>query len=352
METLKELVSIGSYDTSDNTKIIDYLTKKFNAAKEIIKIKEPNLNKYSLIIGLNSKVKDCDCILLSGHIDTVNLEKKNLQPTIVKNKLYGLGSIDMKCFFASIIDNLQFLKSMDIPIIVAITCDEETTLNSIGRVVKKLKERNVRPALTILGEPTNLDICTEAKCCNAYKIRIAGKSCHSSKPQNGVNAIYIASKIASFIETLSQKFENTTLSVGKISGGVADNIVPSSCEMAFDLRSVRFKELALRQIENYIEKLEEQYACKISIENILEIPGFYQERTFLIKEFEEKLKLKTAQFIGGCEAGYLKELGGDVIVFGAGKLSLAHTPNEYLEINKYEKYNKLFLQMLKMAQNK
>lgn len=80
METLKELVSIGSYDTNDNTKIISYLTKKFSAAKEIIKIKEPKTNKYSLIIGLNSKIKDCECVLLSGHIDTVDLEKKNLCP--------------------------------------------------------------------------------------------------------------------------------------------------------------------------------------------------------------------------------------------------------------------------------
>lgn len=258
----------------------------------------------------------------------------------------------MKCFFASIIDNLQFLQAMSIPIIVAITCDEETTLNSIGRVVKKLKDRNVRPTLTILGEPTDLKICTSAKCCNAYKVKIVGKSCHSSKPENGINAIYIASKIASFIEELNQKYDNTSLSVGVINGGKADNIVPNYCELVFDLRSVLFRDLALQQVKDYVKEIEKQYGCKISISQRLAIPGFYQEETLLIQDFKNLLKLKTAQFIGGCEAGYLKALGGDAIVFGAGKLSLAHKENEYLEINNYEKYNKLFLQMLKMAQNK
>ena len=39
LETLKDLVSIASFDTNDNTKIIEYLTKKFKKAKELLKLK-------------------------------------------------------------------------------------------------------------------------------------------------------------------------------------------------------------------------------------------------------------------------------------------------------------------------
>lgn len=352
LETLEDLVSIPSFDTNDNTQIIEYLIKKFNKAKEIIKIKEPNTTKCSLLIGLNCYVKNCSCILLSGHIDTVNLRKNNLKPTLNNGKLFGLGVVDMKCFFASIIDNLEFLQSQKTPIIVAITCDEETCLKSICRVVKKLEARGVKSKFTILGEPTNLDICTQSKCCNSYKVVIKGKSCHSSNPLNGTNAVYIAAKISSFIEQLNNKYENTTLSVGVISGGQAANVVPCNSEMIFDLRSISYKNEALQDVKNYIESIKQNYpCCKIKIETTLSIPEFYQEKNLLIQTLEDKLKLSITTFNGGCEAGYLQPLSENIIVFGAGKLTAAHKESEFLDVKKYEKYNSLLMKMLKIIEN-
>ena len=352
LQTIKDLVSIASFDTTNNTRIIEYLIKRFDKAKEIIKIKEPNTSKYSLIIGLNTYVKNCSCILLSGHIDTVNLKNNNLNPVLKDGKLSGLGVIDMKCFFASIIDNFEFLQSLKMPIIVAITCDEETSLNSIGRVVQKLKSRGVTAKFAILGEPTDLKICTQAKCCNEYKVVVKGKGCHSSNPSNGINAVYIAAKIANFIEQLNEKYENTTLNVGAISGGKAANIVPNACEMIFDLRSINYKDEALQEVIDYIEKVKQCYpGSKIKLENSLAIPGFYQEENAFIQTLKKKLKIKIAPFKAGCEAGYLQPLSENIIVFGAGKLSLAHKENEYLDIDKYAKYNNLLLKMLQIIEN-
>ena len=72
---------------------------------------------------------------------------------------------------------------------------------------------------------------------------------------------------------------------------------------------------------------------------------------FLIFSLKKKLKIKIAPFKAGCEAGYLQPLSENIIVFGAGKLSLAHKENEYLDIDKYAKYNNLLLKMLQIIEN-
>ena len=110
LNIVKELVNIKSFDMKDNRQIIDYLTEKFQPyCKEILKIKIPNTN-----------LKDTKAIILSGHIDTVPANEKlyNTNPyeaTLIGDKLYGLGIIDMKCFFASILDCIKEISSLNLP---------------------------------------------------------------------------------------------------------------------------------------------------------------------------------------------------------------------------------------------
>ena len=133
---IQELVNIKSFSLQENQEIIDYLIKEFKPySKEIIKVKNIDNNKYNLIIGLNTEVKNTKALILSGHIDTVVADEQayNTNPyqaTLINDKLYGLGVIDMKSFFACILNNIELLSKQDYPIIIVITSDEE-----IGGVV-------------------------------------------------------------------------------------------------------------------------------------------------------------------------------------------------------------------------
>ena len=119
LENLKELVSINSYSNKDE--IIEYLKNKFSPfCKEIKIIKNKENENKSILIGLNTQLKDVEPIVLSGHIDTVapNIEKYNTNPlelSIIDDKAYGLGSIDMKSFSAVILDNIKNLIIMHVP---------------------------------------------------------------------------------------------------------------------------------------------------------------------------------------------------------------------------------------------
>ena len=354
LNTLKELVSIKSFQTDNNLEIINYLISKLSPfAKEIIQVPNDNKNKVNLLVGINTKLSNTNAIILSGHIDTVVANEKdyNTNPytaTEIDGKLYGLGIIDMKCFFASIIDNIKSIQKLKTPIVLAISCDEETTLEGITKLTQKLKELNCKPIVTIVGEPTNCKISSSSKGCYEYTIEVEGKSCHSSMPKNGINACNILAKIITKIEKLNNKYPNTTLNTGIISGGEKVNIVPAFAKLNFDIRttSSNYADKLCEKINKYTNKLSEKYNSKITIKNLLKIPALEKNKNWLTDKIKNKFNLDEFLFTGGCEAGYFYNLGGEAFIFGTGNLALAHKPNEYLIIEDYFSYNKILLQIL------
>ena len=173
MKNLKELIQINSYSNKYN--IIKYLTSRFKPyAKEMLILQNEENSNKSLIVGLNTNLKNISPIVLSGHIDTVapDLNKYNTNPlelTLLNGKAYGLGSIDMKSFVAVILDNIESLTRLDYPLVLSFTSDEETELFCINNVIKKFKELNILPAFSIIGEPTNSQINNQSNGCFEFK---------------------------------------------------------------------------------------------------------------------------------------------------------------------------------------
>ena len=354
-KNIYELVNIKSFDENQNTEIINYLEQRFATCKQIVKIKNDNNNIYNLVVGINTNLENINnAIILSGHIDTVVADQKNYntnpyQATLIDDKIFGLGVIDMKCFFATILDNLEFLKQQRSPIIVCITGDEETNLQGVNNITQFLKQKNITPNLTLVGEPTSLGFCTQSKSCLEYSIEIFGKSCHSSSPKNGINSNYICAKLINFIEKMAKKQKNTSLSCNIVQGGEKVNIVSSYAKITFDIRSPQKKctDYCLKQISKKAVKLEKKYfGSKIIMQNNLCIPALENKSKNLINKILKQYNQTSFEFIGGCEAGYFCELGGEAIIFGAGDLNLAHKPNEFLNIYNYQKYNQMFVEII------
>lgn len=356
MENLKELVSIKSFDIKQNKEIINYLEKRFAPnSKEIIKVKSLKDDREGLIIGINTQLKNINnAIVLSGHIDTVTADEKLYKtnpycPTLIGNRMYGLGTIDMKSYFGCILDNLDKIRALKKPIIIAITGDEETTLTLVKQIQNKFIERCIIPRLTIVGEPTNMAICSTSKGCGEFSIEIFGKSCHSSMPENGINANYILARLVLYIEKLCSRIDGTSVSCNVVSGGDKVNIVSGFAKLKFDMRSDNIKdaERLLKLIKQYIKVLEKRYdGSKIVLSQELNIPPLERKNGELVEAICSKFKLKEKSFTGGCEAGYFQAIGGDAFIFGVGDLALAHKPNEFVNIDEYNKYSQLFMKVL------
>ena len=296
--------------------------------------------------------------MLSGHIDTVSpdYQKYKTNPfelTEIDGKCYGLGSIDMKSFVAVILDKLEEIKRLNVPIVLSLTTDEETNLFCIENVINKFKELDIRPRFTLVGEPTSSEIKTTANGCFEYCVEVFGKSCHSSVLENGINSICIVAKLITYIENLQKQFNGLTSNCGIVSGGDIINRVPDYAKLKFDVRSTDIKDINefIILIKNKINELQKEYmSSKITIEKELEIPPLKCEN-LTIKKLSKKTKLKVGKFNGGCEAGYYQQYSGDAVLFGVGDLNLAHKPNEFVEIEEYKFYSNKLIEFLKCVKN-
>ena len=352
LNVLNDLVSIRS--DKDCEEILTYIENKLkDKVKEILYVSNKENSKNNMLIGINTELKDIEPIVLSGHIDTVGADESkyltNPYSLVIKdNKAYGLGVIDMKCFTASVIDLIDELKELNCPIILALTADEETDLYGINNVIDKLKELNIKPKFTIVGEPTNMEINNVSNGCFDYKVEAYGKSCHSSTPEIGINSICILAKLVTYIERLSKKHNDLTMSCDLFQGGTIINRVPDYASMSFDVRTTNMNNYneVIRLINNKINKLKKEYNCKIDITNGVKLPPLVNKNDKLITSLAESLNLKINKFSGGCEAGYYSSYSGDAILFGTGLLSLAHKPNEYMVIDDYYKYNDKLIKLL------
>ena len=305
--------------------------------------------KFNLVATLGSGEGG---LLLAGHTDTVPFDagrwsKDPFTVTEENNRLYGLGTIDMKGFFAFIAIALQELDLTQLkkPLRILATADEETTMAGARAIAEA---HTIKPDYAVIGEPTGLVPVMMHKGHMSESIRVTGKSGHSSDPANGVNAIEIMHKVLGKLTLLQQdlkeKYHNNhfkvpypTLNFGAIHGGDSPNRICGACELQIDLRPV--PGVSPQELIGLLEEqLSELHACHpgcLHISHMHEpIPPYAcAEASPLIKEAELATGL-AAESVNYCtEAPFVQQLGCDTLVLGPGHITQAHQPDEYLDLS-------------------
>lgn len=295
-------------------------------------------------------------LVLSGHTDTVPFNEElwqfdPLKLTEKDQRLYGLGSTDMKGFFAVVheallplIDEVDELKQ---PLIILATADEESSMEG-ARTLAKLGKPKARYAL--IGEPTNLRPINMHKGMMMEAIHIHGQSGHSSNPALGKNALEamyeVITQLLLFRQMLQTKYQNPlfvldvpTLNLGVIHGGDNPNRICGHCELEFDVRLLPGMEND--SIRSQIRELVAPIAAKHQVEINLSplFPGitpFSNEHSELAKVAESLTGYSPQSVAFGTEAPFLQSLGMDTIVLGPGSIDLAHQPNEYMALDQVQ----------------
>jgi acetylornithine deacetylase len=336
-----------------NEECIDYLISElelmnFKCSK--IKVNNSN-NKYNLIAKYGDGIGG---IAFSGHTDTVpaNNELWTFPPhslTEHDGKLYGLGTIDMKGYFAFILEALRRsnLSQATKPIYVFATADEETTMNGAIELSNTCTEK---PNLIVIGEPTSLIPVIMHKGHLVQQINIKGVGGHSSNPEKGLNAILIANEIilklnelkeylkANFIENLFP-VNYPTLNIGIIEGGKAPNVICDNCIIQFDIRAI--PTLTNQQLINitkdFLSPLFNKYRDNISITYPYSgvEPFSCKEHHEIVNTVETITKTEAIAVNYCTEATYLQNIAPTVIL-GPGSIDMAHQPNEYLDKKEIE----------------
>lgn len=303
-------------------------------------------------------------LLLAGHTDTVPFDQGRwtvdpFKLTEKNGKLYGLGTADMKGFFAFVLNALSQLdlKQLSKPVRILATADEETTMLGARTFAQ---HSHIRPDCAIIGEPTSLKPIRANKGHIGQALRIIGKSGHSSDPDKGINAIELMHQATGYLlqlrHQLKQKYHHAdfaipypTMNLGAIHGGDAVNRICACCELHFDIRPLPNLNLAdLDQLlREALAPMFEQWGDRISLHHLHSpTPGYECQHSAEVVTLIEKLVGEKADVVNYCtEAPFIQQLC-PTIVLGPGSIEQAHQPDEYLDMNFIAPTTKLLQQLI------
>ena len=368
-ERLREIVSLNSISSEEpeldqsNESVIRCLERwlrELGFDVTLIKVKEKPL-KYDLLARLG---EGDGGLLLSGHTDTVPADPASwksdpLSLTETEDRYTGLGSIDMKGFFAFAADAAASFsgKKLREPLYILATSDEETTMNGAKAF---MEQASIRPRAVIIGEPTSLTPVYKHKGYMAFRVIAHGRRAHSSNPAEGINAIEIMHRaiagIMKFRDSLKKfrssdfKVPEPTLNIGIIRGGDSPNSVPDTCVMQFDVRPTELTPVDFieKEVRKAIAQSAGEYSGSIEIEDLYPpLPAFGGGKDQPVVRKLAELSGNEPVTVGyATEAGLLSALTQNTVVFGAGSISNAHQPDEYLLKKEIEPMSRILREII------
>ncbi|WP_028109647.1 acetylornithine deacetylase [Ferrimonas futtsuensis] len=290
-------------------------------------------------------------LLLAGHTDTVPFDEGrwSRDPFTLEerdNRWYGLGTCDMKGFFALVLEAAVSVElgNLTRPLYILATADEETTMAGAKAFAAGA---GISPEYALIGEPTGLKPVHMHKGHAALGIRVTGRSGHSSDPDKGLNAIEVMNLIITQLiqlkQTLAQSFRQEefsvpypTLNLGHIHGGDAVNRICGCCTLNLDLRplpgmSLERLEQLLRQA---LKPVTDRYPDAVALSHLYpgSEPFAYRGEDTLLKLAGQLCGEEARAVNYATEAPYINQLGCQTLVLGPGSIEQAHQPDEYLSM--------------------
>jgi acetylornithine deacetylase len=238
-------------------------------------------------------------------------------------------------------------------LVAAFTVDEEFQFLGARRLVAAdLRGGRGGPAAAVVAEPTGLRIVNAHKGAVRWDLVTAGRSCHSSRPERGVNAIYGMGRLLSHVERYAEELRQSTkhpllgpatLSVGRIEGGVSVNTVPDRCRIEIDRRLLPGEDpdAAAARLLVYLQERVSDVAFTFG-DPWLSAPALAPDGS---EALVARLGAAIDAVVGrhaveaepyGTDAAPLAAAGVPAVVFGPGDIAQAHTRDEWVELEQVE----------------
>ena len=314
--------------------------------------------RANIIARLLPRGKIKQTILLAPHLDTVGADGTQFIPQRKNGRLHGRGACDTKGSVAAMLAALcELANSKSRPqateIVFAGLIDEEHA--QAGS--RALAARGFKADLAIVGEPTKLQVVTAHKGSLWLELTTRGRAAHGATPHLGQNAIHEMARIVDVLETdyaaqLKRRkhklLGHGTVNVGKISGGTQPNIVPDSCTIAIDRRTLPGEtENSVRREITLLLKAK-KLSAKISSTKLA--PALPLETDFKLPLVQKNLRAANQKKTLGvdyfCDAAVLSAGGIPSVVFGPGDIAQAHTADEWISLAELERGKNLLLRFL------
>ncbi|SFJ96474.1 acetylornithine deacetylase [Celeribacter neptunius] len=360
-DILADLIAFPTVSSDSNLAAISYIAERLNDAGARVEVlADASGQKANLFATLGPE--RAGGLVLSGHTDVVPVEDQPWTSDPFRlierdGRLYGRGTCDMKGFIATCMSKLDRLKAaaQERPIHFAFTHDEEVGCLGARDLVLVLRGREIRPAMALIGEPTDMRVIEGHKGCCEYTVTFTGAEGHGSAPEKGVNAVEYAARYINRLLDLRRaliarcpegsRFDppHTTINIGGLKGGHAHNVIAGKAVLEWEMRPVAEDDMTFvkREIASYVgdvllpEMRRVASHAAIETEVIGEVAGLTPMDENAARDLV--FRLTGANHAGlvpfGTEAGLFQKIGMQAVICGPGSIDQAHKPDEYIALD-------------------
>jgi acetylornithine deacetylase len=330
-----------------NQGVIDKIADWSESLGFEVEIQAVDGNKSNLIARAGS---GSDGLVLSGHTDTVPCD-----PTLwssdpfsaleTDDRIYGLGSCDMKSFLALALNASSSINFANLkrPLTIVATADEETTMNGARLIADNGRKLG---RFCVIGEPTGLSPVRQHKGSLTMSVEYVGQSGHASDPSLGNNALegmyHLMTALFAYRERIEAQHNDPafsiptpTMNLGHIHGGDNSNRICGACKLLIDIRFLPSMTYAALQadLEQMAAEVASRRGLEVHTQTFGEGRAMDTDEASEIAQYLTHLTGKKASSVAfGTEAPYYNAMQTETIVIGPGSINQAHQPDEFLPI--------------------
>ncbi len=363
-QLLDRLVSFPTVSRDSNLALVDWLeTYLTGHGISCFRHWNEDRQKAALIAHAGPWIEGA--VVLSGHSDVVPVEGQawTSDPWTVTERdgrLYGRGTCDMKGYVALAVWALveAARRGVSRPLHLALSYAGDVGCAGAPPMIRTMQDLVPKGAIALIGEPSRMKVITGHKGGTGYDVHVKGFEVHSSLLPEGISAIMESARLIQWVNDKNAEIMAippgpgaarfhppfTTLHVGRIQGGTADNITAADCRFSVEMRCVPGDDPEARAGEFKAAALQLDAALKarrpeagVHLRKFFDVPPLRPEEHGQAEALARALTGENASGVVsyGTEAGQFQDAGYSAVVCGPGDIAQAHQPDEYLEVSEF-----------------
>jgi acetylornithine deacetylase len=345
-ELTRELVSIPSH--ADETAAGDFIERWLREHTDAAVTRDDHGNV------LARRNTGGDSLAFVGHHDVVPPDESQIEDGeyVVEERdgrLYGRGSADMKGAVAAAMVAFRDATDFDCELqLLSFVGEEQGGIGAQAAI-----EEGLAPEYAIVGEgstgysaPGTTDVAVAHKGRRGSTITATGAAAHASEVEKGENAIYRASDAIDVVRDLD--FPSTevlghdlsgSVAVTEIEGGSAWNVIPETCEVTVDERTVPDERAPLDRVEGIpgVEWRVDQDLPPMACDDS-EFADLVLDAATACQDASPEHVVKPH----ATDAGWLAQAGTTCVVCGAAEPGEAHTAEESVSWRVVERCERIY----------
>ena len=259
-------------------------------------------------------------ITLSTHLDTV---PPYIAPRRDGDTLWGRGACDAKGIAAAMLCAAERLRRNGVSVALLFVVGEETTHDGAHAADEWLKATGFTSRALVNGEPTESTLALGTKGAMRVLVRTRGEAAHSAYPHLGHSATRDLVHLLTDLDTLDlptdELLGETTINIGRLSGGVADNVMAPSAEARLMARLVSDGDDVWRVLSQWAAgRAEIERGIEIPLARLGTLPGFPAS----VVAFATDIPAMPSW--------------GTPYLFGPGSIHVAHRDDEHVKVAELE----------------